>query len=388
MTGPARVRYVYTLSPESEQLRVMRDAGGAATVDLGDYTDFQGSLEVLGPASLTSLRGALTKYAENHGRDEATVSFVDVAERKFRTHHNYEFAPEPVHLVLRGDQLQLSVNYAVAQEDEPDTRAVASLLAPLLQRKRATISRIETHAYGEEEPTTRAVIAAEVWDVHLDLEVPLRGRTVDDALSLGRDVLRLAAAASGGLSLTPESARDLLRARRADLLIGQPEGQWLECKQSPYQQDERARYELAKDVASFANGKHDGLLIVGLRTRRRGEEDVIAAVRPVPLSGIRPSSLRRILDHRIYPPLEEIEIDAVDYGGGKGLLYIVIPRQPDELRPFLVRGAFVEGELIGAHVSVVRRRTDHTVDTSISALHALLVAGRGATRADPSSREA
>ena len=40
------------------------------------------------------------------------------------------------------------------------------------------------------------------------------------------------------------------RAARPDLLVGQVESEWLECKRAPYQvADERAKFELAKDVA-------------------------------------------------------------------------------------------------------------------------------------------
>jgi Putative DNA-binding domain len=299
------------------------------------------------------------------------LSLVDVPEEKFRAYHSYEFLPEPVRILLRDAKLLVSVGFAVAGEDEPDLESISSTLQPLLERHRSAIEATSTHPYGQEEPTTRAVVAAEVWDVHFKLNVSQRGRTIADAVAIGRDVLSLAAAATGGV-LTPSTARDLVRARRADLLLGQAESHWLECKQQPHRDDERGKLELAKDVASFANSRNGGLLVIGLSTKRRGEQDIIAALRPFPVAGKRAGALRRILDHRIYPPVENLEIDFVGYGETKAIVTVFVPGQPIELRPFLVRGAIVDGKVIGSLISVVRRRGDETIDTSISALHAAI----------------
>jgi hypothetical protein len=49
-----------------------------------------------------------------------------------------------------------------------------------------------------------------------------------------------------------------------------PEGTWLEGKSKPYLlSEEPQKWELAKDVASFANAEAGGLIVIGVRTERR-----------------------------------------------------------------------------------------------------------------------
>ncbi|MEV5801733.1 AlbA family DNA-binding domain-containing protein [Streptomyces collinus] len=61
-----------------------------------------------------------------------------------------------------------------------------------------------------------------------------------------------------------EAVRVALRAQKPDLLLEQPEGQWLDAKTVPYAlRDPREVEELAKDVCAFANGG-GGVLVLGL----------------------------------------------------------------------------------------------------------------------------
>ena len=103
----------------------------------------------------------------------------------------------------------------------------------------------------------------------VSLTYPAKRRTVGDVLAFGADAkLLLDAALNGGGRLNAAVAADLVRGRRADLLVGQREGNWLDVKSEPYGlPDESARYELSKDVASFANA-NGGLILVGARRRR------------------------------------------------------------------------------------------------------------------------
>jgi hypothetical protein len=66
-----------------------------------------------------------------------------------------------------------------------------------------------------------------------------------------------------------ETVKAIVDSRAYDSLIGMQEDAWLEAKGShPYDFDTpEGRYELAKDVAAFANGT-GGIVIVGLRTTR------------------------------------------------------------------------------------------------------------------------
>jgi hypothetical protein len=57
-----------------------------------------------------------------------------------------------------------------------------------------------------------------------------------------------------------------------------------------------------------------------------------------------------------------------------------VPPQPEELKPFLVHGAILEGKVEGAFVSIVRRRGEHSVPITAPAIHAMLSAGRALLR--------
>jgi predicted HTH transcriptional regulator len=67
-----------------------------------------------------------------------------------------------------------------------------------------------------------------------------------------------------------ESLKEIIDGHAYGSLIGLQEDAWLEAKSgAPYSLDTpEGRYELAKDVAAFANGS-GGMVIVGLRTTRQ-----------------------------------------------------------------------------------------------------------------------
>jgi hypothetical protein len=169
----------------------------------------------------------------------------------------------------------------------------------------------------------------------------------------------------------------LLRAGRASMLIGWEESQWLEVKSAPYDlTDVHDKIELAQDAARFANAEAGGVLIVGARTRGRPEllrgrpksvasqaPDLreceigitpfdcprdISAISPAPLRQLNASRHRAVLDARVYPPIEGLHIETTDYGQGRGLLIVIVPPQPEALKPFLVHGAMVRGRVEGA----------------------------------------
>jgi hypothetical protein len=82
------------------------------------------------------------------------------------------------------------------------------------------------------------------------------------------------------------------------------------------------------------------------------------------------------LDARVYPPIEGLQVEAMDYGERRGLLIIVVPPQPERLKPFLVHGALVGSRVEGAFISIVRRRGEASIPISAPAIHTMLAAGR------------
>lgn len=136
---------------------------------------------------------------------------------------------------------------------------------------------------------------------------------------------------------------------------------------------------LAKDVASFANGEHGGLVAVGLEAKKVPGGEVVRAVTPVPADRGMLRTYQSALELHLFPPPDDLAIETVEVDGGM-LLLVHLPPQPEDLKPFLVHGATVDGRTEGAFISVVRRRGDMTLSTTAPALHATLAAGRALLR--------
>jgi len=207
--------------------------------------------------------------------------------------------------------------------------------------------------------------------------------TVGQLVSAGRNVEALLNAYQTG-ALTVDSVRDLVRARRPELLIGVEEGSWFEAKSSAYNVSngswvERQKIELAQDVARFANGDVDAVLILGLK-ESKSEKSHISEVSPVDLSVVDVEQYRSILDARIVPAVQGLLVEAVELDHGKGLVMISVPPQPAELQPYLVHGAIVGDKVEGEFFSIVQRRGEASITTTASQIHGYIVAGRAFLR--------
>jgi predicted HTH transcriptional regulator len=179
----------------------------------------------------------------------------------------------------------------------------------------------------------------------------------------------------------------LLLAGHPSYLIGQQESEWLEVKSREYETGNAGDIELAQDVARFANGDSPGLLVLGFRENVREGVKVIEKMTPLRVNPGIGAKYHQMLDRRFYPPICGLNIEEVEINGGR-ILVIVIPEQDDNLKPFLVTGAIIDGKCEGAFISIVRRRGEHSIPVSPAAIHAALAAGRAAIRqANPSAGE-
>ena len=82
----------------------------------------------------------------------------------------------------------------------------------------------------------------------------------------------------------------------------------------------------------------------------------------------------------MFPPVEGLRVEALADQHDGQLLCLFIPRQPEELKPFLVQGVIVGEKVEGAFISIVRRRGEHSIAVSPAALHAQIAAGRALLR--------
>jgi hypothetical protein len=339
-----------------------------------DYEEvvFAGPIENVGPASIASLRRALMRYMEcvPEGQrrplpptweihvvvgDEEHPEFVDDLEWVFL---------EPTHLVFHHDGLKVAQDYPI--RNNLVAEEVERCVEPYLRRNRCKDIEVAVADEADPELGTRYCTVS--------FTPPSRGKTVHDLYRLARGLQEFLVVLDHG-GFTMQTLPILLRAGRASMLIGREESQWLEVKSAPYDlTQEHDKIELAQDVARFANAEVGGALIVGARTR--GRPEVISAINPLPLRQLSASRHGAVLDARVYPPVDGLHVETMDYGRDRGLLIVVVPPQPEVLKPFLVHGAVVRGRVEGAFISIVRRRGEGSIVTSAPAIHAMLVAGR------------
>jgi hypothetical protein len=136
-----------------------------------------------------------------------------------------------------------------------------------------------------------------------------------------------------------DGARAALLARRPEELLGLAECGWLDVKGAPYQLDQPGGpEELAKDVAAFANTKTGGLLLVGLKTRKEHDVEIIEQVRPLPRERVDLDQYRKLIRARVIPVPHDVAVEWIDCEDGKGVLLIDVPAQPPGRLPYAVSG--------------------------------------------------
>lgn len=209
---------------------------------------------------------------------------------------------------------------------------------------------------------------------------------VEDTKTVG-DLIDGAGAIADYLKATKSGPLDavgvlnLLRAGHFNLLIGETESEYLEVKTAMHPiwvagtPGEKAKIELAQDVARFANGDLDALLVIGYR-EGSGTPDKIGSLTPVANSLLNPTQIAEVLDARIVPPIDGLLVETFSTSAAESVLAIYIPQQPAEMQPYLVHGAIAEGRVEGAFFSIVRRRGEGSITTSAQQIHAYIVAGK------------
>lgn len=221
-----------------------------------------------------------------------------------------------------------------------------------------------------------------------DVEVTLTADDDDlifELIDAGRALAAYLDAQQGG-TLSAKTIIDLLRGGHTKLLLGQKESEYLDVKSQQYnvavkgQPGEQQKIELAQDVARFANGDQDAVLVLGYEEGKSGQDSVITRIKEIDLNGFDPSRYVNILDAKIVPAVSGLTVDTVETSPGKGLIYIYVPAQPPEMQPYLVHGVMAEGKLEGAFFSIVQRRGEGSITITASQIHGYLVAGKAFLR--------
>lgn len=289
---------------------------------------------------------------------------------------DHEYAPaSPVSIILTTEgHLAIDVGVMLREYPEDDPAFVPRLrrlLDPMLDRRAATFVSVEADDSYVAPP----------YLVTIRVKPTIRGRSVGYLFEIGEAVGELVSTSDADqLELTRTTARDLVRGGRADLLIGQPEGPWLDVKARAYDLNgDAGKISLAQDVAKFANAEHGGLLIIGLEAKKVPGGEVVRSIRPVTVDGKELRRHEQAISNRLYPPPEFLSVEVVDIERGQ-IMLIDVPSQPEELKPFLVHGAIVDGKIEGAFISIIRRRGEASIPIQAQAIHSTLAAGRALLR--------
>jgi hypothetical protein len=200
---------------------------------------------------------------------------------------------------------------------------------------------------------------------------------VGDALQIGEEIGLLLEAAFATGPLRAATAAELLRTGHHDVLIGQPETDWLDVKDRLYELNQVGSFLLARDVAAFANAA-GGVIAIGPRTSKVRGQDVISRSRPVALAGVNLAKHHSVVRDWIFPRPRGVRFDFAETAPEKGLLVIEIPDQPAALKPFFVRRAQLAGRVRTEHVALPIRVGEATSYWDLAELHSLIVAGRAA----------
>lgn len=260
--------------------------------------------------------------------------------------------------------------YTYMQDAAALDLALQPLVGPYLDRNRATIRSLEPDAYRTMAPYFHTI----------SLGIPTRNRTLLDLYGIADSLECLLDAAQTG-GLTRDTIADLVIGQHAHLLIGLPENSWLDVKSQHYDLSTPAgKISIAQAVSRFTNAEDGGVLVIGMSTKRRPGGEVIKAIQPVPLDSKTVRQYRRALEERLFPFPVGLRVEPVEIQPGEGLLVISMPPQPEELKPFLVHGAILNGKVEGAFISIVRRSGEDSIPITAAQIHSTLAAGRALLR--------
>ena len=358
--------------------------GGIGTYDGGG---FFAPLEVVADVRLTALRAALRAAVEANGYNIALSSYVSIgaiasfvfADADWDELDSQHSPTHEVWLDLAGDHTLLVAVTVNVRNESWSREKFRLLLEPMLNQFRSTF--VHADQYGE------APFAGLPWLWIIWIKPRIQGSTIAAAFRLGSSVFQLVEAAEGG-RLGPEKALQLLTGGFGDTLIGQPESSWLEAKARAWDLTELAgRIELAQDVSRFANGDSGAVLVVGFGTKKVAGVDTLIQGPGLTFSARDVDRVHKVLDQRVHPPIHNLQVQTVADGRGGNLLCIYIPRQPEELKPFLVHGAIVGGKVEGSFISIVRRRGEHSIAVGPASVHAALAAGRALLRGNDAASD-
>lgn len=341
----------------------------------------------VGELSVPSLREAFESYVNLLGHEEEAVAVVynGGGEGNFDVDAPYR----QVEFVYLDGQVAIRLQHIADWPADDDLAALRGALwttaEALMSRRGASVVFL-----SDEDQFWQDSGAPDLAIFTMSIALPKEMIHLDEALVLGDDLVRLIDAFVGE-SPTRDTLADLIRGGHAHLLLGQPEGSWLDAKSQEWDLTTKdGKHRLAVEVAAFCNAEDGGIIVVGATTKTpiQGGGEIITAVGGLDRVKTQPRVYMQILSHKVFPLPFGLQVSEVALPGGSPLLLIDIPKQPEELKPFLVSGGVSAdgGKVEARSFTVVQRRGEDTVHLEAAMLHAQLAAGRALLRGDRSLR--
>ncbi|WP_430782320.1 hypothetical protein [Actinoplanes sp. G11-F43] len=317
-------------------------------------------------ATATDLARAIRQAEKYNMEPDAVRIEIDSKDGEYWPESGFT---EPISFVVLSDG-RLAI-HCILEVDVPGLAfaGAVKLCSPLLKRLGAELVDETPLFWARNAELDNVVVAA-----------PTRGKTLEALYEIGRSVKRLIEAAGRG-GLNRKTTADLIAGGRADLLIGQPEGPWLDVKTAHYDlTTSRGKISLAQAVSRFANAEEGGIVVVGMGTKKIPGGELIDSIKPVPLDTAIPRRYRQAIETCLFPFPVGLDIRTVEISAGEGLVLVSLPPQEEELKPFLVHGSIVGDRVEGAYISIVRRSGEDSIPITAAQIHSTLAAGRALLR--------
>jgi hypothetical protein len=343
-----------------------RKHGGAMAAPLDQIFD----------VSLVSFRNAAAAYTKVAEAKDLDLTWTDRPTKIFE-----EGSPTFSLHTLTSDGVDVWLStflYAAERDGYPEDSASSEAL--ILENIEPIMKQFD----GSVEVSVKPFVPGDLRRIDIQVALPPQKRTIGEADALGNSLRSQANEAGQRFLGDPDGIIRTLRVA-PQALLGQFESQWLEAKRELYDLSRTSqKIELSKDVAALANSG-GGLIVFGFSTKSEPSGDRIMRVRSIDTRRLQRDRYMQVLRARIHPCPEQLDIGRIG-GVEAGFAYILVPKQPEELRPFMLREANTKGGVRTASLTIPIRVGANVEYTSPESIHSLIVAGRAALRTLPGTR--
>ncbi|MGW4364527.1 hypothetical protein ACWEKT_02690 [Nocardia takedensis] len=272
---------------------------------------------------------------------------------------NYPDPDDMLIMMVRQGRFEFNAYIVLPKQSDYDDRSIRSVFEPALAPSGMECTETRFYQGGQEGPSCELTI------------LPPKTATVREMayiLSFLRDIVM-----NEPIPASPEDAFELIRLGAVQSLLGVAESETVEIKREHFPHTIHGQVKFAVEVASFANSKNGGLVIIGARTvtdvQRR---DVIAEIGGSEIDPDAELRYRTAMDSLIYPEIDDVKMCRTKSALGEVFAILIPPQQRDRM-PFIVRGgSAADGRTNASTFQVPIRRGGHIGWMRIEEIHRYL----------------